>query len=76
MLAAGRCIFHLRCSVRSSLHDLPSVEEVPVAFQVPWHAECFQCTPAPHCKAHHTYGLCIFGLQFALKLSLPQTQSR
>lgn len=61
-LAAGSCVFHLHHSVRSSLRDLPCVEEVPVAFRTPCHAECFKNTPALHFKAHHTCGRDIFGL--------------
>lgn len=61
-LAADRCVFCFHSSVRSSLCDLPSVEEVLFAFLTPWHAECFKNTPAPSFNAHHICGLGMFGL--------------
>jgi len=71
--AAGRCVFHPHCSVRSSLRDLPHVEEVPFAFWTPWHDEYFKNTSDPSFKAHHTHGLGMFGLavypEIALKTS-------
>lgn len=62
ILAADRCVFHLHSSVRSSLCDLPCVEEVLFAFLTLWNAECFKNTPAPSFNAHHTCGLGMFGL--------------
>lgn len=73
MLAAGRCVFHLHCSVRSPLCDLPCVELVPVAFQMLWHARLLQPLILRHIVP--VDWVCL-GLQFILKLSLTQTQSR